>query len=65
VEAVKNRRFHIWAVDNVDEGLELLTGISAGKMLATGEYPKDSIHFKASRRIDQLNRTLKKYSNSK
>jgi len=65
VEAVKNRRFHIWAVDNVDEGLELLTGISAGKMLANGEYPKDSIHFKASRRIDQLNRTLKKYSNSK
>ena len=64
IEAVKNNLFHVWAVDNIDEGLELLTGLSAGKMRANGEYPKDSIHFRASQRIDQLNWTLKKYANS-
>ena len=64
VEAVKEGLFHIWAVRTIDEGLELLTGIPAGKMKASGEYTKDSIHFKAFQRIDQLNLTLKKYSNS-
>jgi lon-related putative ATP-dependent protease len=64
VEAVKEGLFHIWAVRTIDEGLELLTGIPAGKMKASGEYTKDSIHFKVFQRIDQLNLTLKKYSNS-
>ncbi|MEJ2163813.1 MAG: hypothetical protein P8X60_11095 [Robiginitalea sp.] len=65
VEAVKKDLFHIWAIRTIDEGLELLTGIPAGKMKASGEYTEDTIHFKAFRRIDQLNRALKKYSNSK
>ena len=30
VEAVKNKKFHIYAVSNIDEGIEILTGVPAG-----------------------------------
>ena len=31
VKAVKNGKFHIYAVSNIDEGIEILTGVPAGK----------------------------------
>ena len=30
-EAVKEGKFHIWAVKTIDEGIEILTGVKAGK----------------------------------
>ena len=30
IEAVKNREFHIYAVSNIEEGIEILTGVPAG-----------------------------------
>jgi predicted ATP-dependent protease len=30
VEALKGERFHLWAIDHVDEGITLLTGVAAG-----------------------------------
>jgi lon-related putative ATP-dependent protease len=32
VEAVRNGRFHVWAVDSVEEGIELLTGRPAAEV---------------------------------
>ena len=31
VEAVKNKKFHIYAVSTIEEGIEILTGVPAGK----------------------------------
>ena len=31
IEAVKNGKFHIYAVSTIDEGIEILTGVPAGK----------------------------------
>ena len=31
VEAVKSGKFHIYPVNSIDEGIEILTGIPAGK----------------------------------
>ncbi|WP_448563958.1 AAA family ATPase [Thalassotalea ganghwensis] len=44
VEAVKHKQFAIYAVDNIDQALELLTGVPAGEMSRTGRYPRKSIH---------------------
>ena len=30
VQAVKDKKFHIYAVSNIDEGIEILTGVPAG-----------------------------------
>ena len=29
-EAVKEKKFHVYAVDTIDEGIEILTGVPAG-----------------------------------
>lgn len=44
VDAVKDGMFHIYPIDSIDEGIALLTGKTAGKRNAKGEYPKNSIH---------------------
>jgi len=31
IEAVKEGKFHIYAVKTIDEGIEILTGMKAGK----------------------------------
>jgi predicted ATP-dependent protease len=44
VEAIDKGDFHVWAVENIDEGIELLTGTSAGKRKKDGTYPKTTIY---------------------
>jgi predicted ATP-dependent protease len=44
VDAVRDGRFHIWAVDTVDEGVEILTGVPAGAPDARGRFPAGTIH---------------------
>jgi predicted ATP-dependent protease len=44
VEAVRAGRFHVWAVSHIDEGIELLTGRSAGDPAADGIFPEGTVH---------------------
>ena len=44
VEAVKNKQFHIYEASTIEEGIELLTGVPAGKKDANGNFPVGSIH---------------------
>ncbi|MCS7039824.1 MAG: S16 family serine protease, partial [Anaerolineae bacterium] len=43
-QAVREGRFHLYAVRTVDEALELMTGLPAGEPDAKGEYPPDSVN---------------------
>jgi len=36
-------RFHVWAVDTIEEGIELLTGVPAGALDDSGAYPEGSV----------------------
>ncbi len=45
-EAISENLFNIYAVSHVDEGIEILTGASAGKPNEHGCYPEDSIYGK-------------------
>lgn len=44
VEAVEAGRFSVHAVSTIDEGIEILTGISAGTREASGGFPAQSIN---------------------
>ena len=44
VRAVRDGKFRVFAVDSVDEALELLTGLPAGQKGADGTYPPGSIN---------------------
>jgi lon-related putative ATP-dependent protease len=54
VDAVQQGKFHIWAVGHVDEALELLTGLPAGKRLADGTFEPDTVNFKADAKLRHL-----------
>ncbi len=51
VAAVKAGKFHIYAIDSIDDGIELLMGRKAGKALASGGYSKDSVHYLAENKL--------------
>jgi lon-related putative ATP-dependent protease len=44
VQAVAEGQFHVYPVQTVDEGIELLTGVPAGEPDAEGKYPADSVN---------------------
>ncbi len=45
VEAVRNKQFNIWAIEKIDEGLEILTGKPAGHKDESGHFPAGSVHY--------------------
>ncbi|MGI6452052.1 MAG: Lon protease family protein [Syntrophomonadaceae bacterium] len=45
IDAVKNRKFNIWAISHIDEGIEILTGMPAGERDETGRFPPHSFHY--------------------
>ena len=54
VEAVNNGKFHIWSISHVDEGIEILTGQTAGKLDKSDNYKKDSIYYLVNKRLCNL-----------
>ena len=44
VDAVKNKKFHIYAVSTIEEGIEVLTGVPAGKKDKDGKFPAGTVN---------------------
>lgn len=55
IKSVKEGMFHIYPVKTIDEGIEILTGVPAGKKNKNGEYPAGSVNY-------LVNEKLKKYA---
>src|SRR5262245_18661769 len=51
VAAVAAGDFHVWAVETVDEGIELLTGCPAGARGADAVFPEGSVHRRVEDRL--------------
>ena len=45
IDAVKNGKFHIYAISTIDEGIELLTGVPAGSKDENGNFPAGTINY--------------------
>jgi len=54
IKAVEDGEFHIYAIDNIDQGIEILTGIEAGKEDAEGNYPEGTIHYLVNEKLIDL-----------
>jgi lon-related putative ATP-dependent protease len=54
IEAVQEGSFHIYPVETVDQGIELITGMKAGARDEEGEYPEDSFNYAVEKRLEEL-----------
>ena len=45
IDSVRNELFTIYAVSNIDEGIEVLTGVPAGKKDKNGKFPAGTINY--------------------
>ena len=61
VEAVRQGKFHIYAVDSVDRGMEILTGIPIGRRRKDGSYPPHSINGLVVAQLQSMARKLKAF----
>jgi predicted ATP-dependent protease len=55
-------KFHIYAVSNVDEGIEILTGVEAGEKKEDGTYPEGSINYRADKKLKEMAAKLKQFT---
>ncbi len=56
VEAVKNKKLNIYAISKVEEALELLMGVRAGKLLTSGHYQANTIFGEVEKRLREMRR---------
>ena len=51
VQTVKEGKFHIYAISNIEEGIEILTGVPAGKKDSEGHFTAGSINYLAYEKL--------------
>ncbi|MDO4161511.1 MAG: AAA family ATPase [Pseudomonadota bacterium] len=62
VQAVEEGRFSIYAIDTVDDGIEILTGKKAGERDRRGNYPKGSVNYMVEENLRQYYKDYAKYA---
>ena len=45
IDSVKKSKFHIYAISSIDEGIEILTGVPAGKKDRNGNFPLGTVNY--------------------
>ena len=60
IESVKKEKFHIYAVRTIDEGIEILTGVPAGKKDKNGKYPAGTINYLVSEKLKKFSENARK-----
>lgn len=61
IEAVRNNKFKIYAVRTIDEGIEILTGIKAGKLNNNNQYEKGTINYLVQEKLRNYAELSKSY----
>jgi len=54
VQAMEEGRFHVWAVENIAQGIEVLTGTKAGKRTKKGAWTPGSVFEKCQNRLHEM-----------
>ncbi len=65
IDAVERKAFAIYAVATIDQGIELLTGLTAGEPDDDGRYPEGSVNAAVQNALVQMARRRKAYAVTK
>ncbi|HEV2205941.1 MAG TPA: AAA family ATPase, partial [Candidatus Acidoferrales bacterium] len=61
IEAVADGRFHVYPVSTIEQGIEILTGVRAGKRGASGKFDPETVFAKVDDRLQEMAATLHRY----
>ncbi len=65
VDAVREGRFHLWAVTSVDEGIEILTGVPAGRQSEDGSWPEGTVNHRIDHRLREMAEAARSFGQEK
>jgi ATP-dependent Lon protease len=61
VESVKQGKFHIYPVNTIDQGIEILTGLEAGELKEDGTFQEDTINHLVDQELQRLAESWKSF----
>jgi len=61
LEAVAAKKFHIWPVARIEQGIELLTGVRAGARNGDGSFDAGTAFARMDQRLTEMAKTLKEF----
>ena len=62
VQTVQAGQFHVWPVHHIDEGIEVLTGVKAGKRQPDGIFEAGTVSDLVDQRLKKLAEVIKAFS---
>ncbi len=62
VRAVKEGKFHIYPIETIDQGIELLTGVEAGTRQKDGYYPEGTVNCLVDRKLEDFAEKWRRYT---
>ncbi len=63
INAVKEEKFHIYAIDTLEEGIEILTGVPAGRKDRLGNFPAGTVNYLANEKLIKYSELAEKSKN--
>ncbi|MFP4082278.1 MAG: hypothetical protein ACLFVG_05905 [Candidatus Aminicenantes bacterium] len=62
IDAVKDGKFHIYPIQTVDEGIEILTGVKAGEKKEDGNFEEGTVNYIVDQELQRLAKSWKDFS---
>lgn len=59
IEAVKNGEFSIYPITTVEDAVQILTGVKAGRTLANGGYEANTVFGIVERKLKEMRKLIK------
>lgn len=59
IDAVTAGKFNIYAIENIEDGIEPLTGMPAGEIQPDGTYPEGTFNFLVAKKLEEFSKALK------
>jgi len=65
IDAVGKGKFHIYPIKTINEGIEILTGVPAGRRLSRGKFTKGSVMAAVDEKLTTMALTLQRFGRDK
>jgi len=62
VAAVREGKFHIYAVKTIDQGIEILTGVKAGTREKDGEFEEETVNYRVDKRLKEMADKMREFA---